>query len=198
MDVMLQAPRYALEPTADGVRVVIPAPRNWLLISFLSAWLVGWFFGERSALLQLLGLSSGGMTPRHFQPGFLLLWLVMWTAGGIAVVTTLLWQLAGREVISANSLALSRRIEAFGIGITRSYTLNAIRDLRATPYVNPRYTRQRAILPWAGGDGSGSIAFDYGARTIRFAPGIEEAEAKMLVADLARRTKVQPSAVSML
>jgi hypothetical protein len=195
MDVKIEAPRYALEPTADGVRVLIPAPRNWLVIVFLSAWLVGWFFGECSALIQLLGLSSGGMTPKHVQPEFLLLWLVMWTLGGIAVLTTLLWQLAGREVITANSLSLSRRIEAFGFGITRSYTLNAIRDLRATPNVNPRYTRQRAILPWGG---FGSIAFDYGARTIRFAPGIDEAEAKMLVADLARRAKVQPSAVSML
>ena len=194
MDVKLEARRYALEATADGVRVVIPAPRNWLMITFFSAWLLGWFFGERGALIQLFGQPSGGMTLKHVQPGFLLLWLVMWTAGGTAVVTTLLWQLAGREVITANSLSLTRRIEAFGFGITRSYTLSDIRDLR----VYPRYTRQRAILPWAGGDGSGSIAFDYGARTIRFAPGIDEAEAKMLVADLARRAKVQPSAVSML
>jgi hypothetical protein len=143
-------------------------------------------------------LSPSAVTPQHVQPGFLSVSLVMWTVGGVAVLTTLLRQLADREVITVNSLSLSQRIEALGIGITRSNTLSAVRDLRAAPYVNPRYARQRARLPWAGGDGSGSIAFDYGARTIRIAAGIDEAEATMLVADLARRAKVQPPAVSML
>src|SRR3984885_11392960 len=160
MDVKIEAPRYLLAPTADGVRVEIPAPRNWFAVAFLSVWLMGWFFGERSALAQLFGLSLGGMTPRHVQPGFLSVWLVVWTVGGAAALTTLLWQLAGREIITANSLSLSRRIEAFGLGITRSYTLSEIRDLRATPNNNPRYARQRAIFPWTGGEGSGSIALD--------------------------------------
>jgi hypothetical protein len=198
MDVKLQAARYALEPSADGVRVIIPTPRSWLAIIFFSAWLVGWFFGERSALVQLLESSGSAMPAKHVEPAFLIPWVVLWTVGGALVMTTLLWQLAGRETISANSISLSRRIEVFGVGFTRSYTLSEIRDLRATPYIHPRYSRQRALFPWTGGEGSGAIAFDYGARTIRFAPGLDEAEAKLLVAYLARRVKVQQGPVSLL
>ena len=167
MDVKIEAPRYILAPTADGVRVEIPAPRNWFAVAFLSVWLTGWFFGARSALAQLFALPWGGMTPKHDEPGFLAVWLLVWTAGGVAALSTLLWQVAGREIITANALSLSRRIEALGFGVTRSYALSEIRDLRATP--SPRYARQRAIFPWTGGEGSGSIAFDYGARTIRCA-----------------------------
>ena len=173
MDVNLQAPRYTLEPTADGVRVLIPAPHNWVAIVFFCVWLVGWFSGESTALMQ-------------------------WTLGGVVVMTSLVWQLAGREIIAANSLSLSRRIEAFGFGFTRSYTLSEIRDVRTMSYVNPRYSRRCALFPWTSGECSGSIAFDYGARTFRFALGLDEAEAKMLVAELKRRAKVQQAAVSML
>lgn len=38
---------------------------------------------------------------------------------------------------------------------------------------------------WLGG--VGMIAFDYGARTYRFGRGVDEAEAKQLVAELQRR-----------
>jgi hypothetical protein len=199
MDVKLEAPRYILEPTADGVRVIIATPRNWVALIFLCAWLVGWFFGERSALLQLLGPTWSGLSAKHVAPAFLSVWLVMWTIGGVAVVTTILRQLAGKEIITANPLSLSRRFEVFGFGSTRSYALSEVRDLRATSDIDPRYSRQRALFRWTGGgEGYGAIAFDYGARTIRFAPGIDEAEAKMLVADLMRRVKVQQTAGSML
>ncbi len=195
MDVKLQAPRYILEPSADGVRVVIPTRRNWVAIVFLCAWLVGWYLGERSALLALLGPSWSGMPAKHAAPAFLSVWLLLWTCAGVAVVTSILAQLTGREIITANPLSLSRRFEVLGFGITRSYTLSEIRDLRATTDINPHYSRQRALFSWSG---AGAIAFDYGARTVRFAPGIDEAEAKMLVADLKRRVKIQQTAVSML
>jgi hypothetical protein len=188
MDVLIEAPRYSIEPSADGVRVVIPPRRNWLAIIFFGVWLAGWFLGERNALLQL----------EHAQSAFLSVWLVMWTVGGVVVASLLMWQLGGREVILADSVSISQRIEAFGIGLTRNYTLSECRDLRAVPRINNPAARRQALFPWSADTGFGSIAFDYGARTIRFAPGLDEAEAKMLVADLSRRIKVPPTLVSML
>jgi hypothetical protein len=41
---------------------------------------------------------------------------------------------------------------------------------------------------WLGGNGT--VAFDYGARTYRFGRGIDEAEAKQVVAEL--RPRLEP------
>src|ERR1700761_4798606 len=142
MDIQPQGPRYSLEPTSDGVRVVIPAQRRWVAIIFLSAWLVGWFFGERSALLQLLGPAWSSVPAKHVAPGFLTLWLIMWTIGGVVVATTILRQLAGREILTASPISLSWRFELLGLGFTRNYALSEIRDLRAVPDYDQRHWRQ--------------------------------------------------------
>jgi hypothetical protein len=47
---------------------------------------------------------------------------------------------------------------------------------------------QRAGMPFGAG-GVGSLVFDYGARTIRMAPSLYEAEAKMLVKEFSTRLK---------
>jgi hypothetical protein len=182
----LQSPRYTLDRTADGIRAIIPAAKNWFLLLFLSVWLCGWFFGESSAIATLAGHSFSGKV----QPvGFLAIWLLFWTAGGVAVVATLLWQFSGREIIALNSTRLTYRIEAFVFGRSRSYPIRDVTDLRAS--VSPFYRLQRwgrFGLPF-GADGAGSVVFDYGGRTIRMAPGLDEAEAKMLVKELSTRLK---------
>jgi len=181
MDETPQSPRYTLEQTADGVQATIPAARHWATIVLLSVWLAVWAFGEARVATQLLGAHWRGATV------FLTVWLLGWSLAGLMVLTTVIWQVAGREIITVSRQRLSRRIEAFGFGRTRSYAMQDVRDLRATPYINHRFAQQRVPFPWIGGTTIGSIAFDYGARTIRFAPGMDEAEAKMLVAELIRR-----------
>lgn len=147
------------------------------MLLFLSVWLCGWFFGESSAIATLAGHSFSGKV----QPvGFLAIWLLFWTAGGVAVVATLLWQFSGREIIALNSTRLTYRIEAFVFGRSRSYPIRDVTDLRAS--ASSFYGLQR----WGR---SGSVVFDYGGRTIRMAPGLDEAEAKMLVKELSTRLK---------
>jgi hypothetical protein len=107
---------------------------------------------------------------------FLGIWLCGWFAGESS---TLLWQVAGREIISVNSLSLIHRVEALGIGRSRSVSVNAFQG----------YERWgRTGLPFGVG-GAGSLVFDYGARTIRMLPGLDEAEAKMLVKEFSTRLK---------
>jgi hypothetical protein len=188
MDVPLQGPRYTLEHTSDGIRAVVRSRKNWFVILFISFWLCGWFAGESTAIAQVLGhpLWSKG------QPtGFLGIWLLFWSFGGVAAFATLLWQFAGREVIALNSMTLIHRIEALGLGRTRSYLASEIRDLRASTSSFSGYERwSRAGLPFAVG-GTGSLVFDYGARSIRVAAGLDEAEAKMLVKEFSTRLKGQ-------
>jgi len=171
-----ESARYTLESTTGRLQASIPARRNWLIILFLTDWLGGWVMGEMSAAHELL--SAGDKTPS----AFLMLWLAGWTLGGGYCLMTILWQIAGREILRVDSSALEYRVEIFGIGLSRTYRLTEIKNLR-TAY-NSRPMTWRAWYPPFGGNAYGPIAFDYGARTIRLAPSLEEAEAAMLVREL--------------
>jgi hypothetical protein len=181
MHVEPESPRFSIEPTADGLRAVIPARRNVFVLLFMCVWLGGWVFGEMHAIGELLSPSKN--SPQLF----LAVWLAGWTLGGVFALGTVLWQLAGREVVSLGSTTLEHRVEAFGIGRTTSYRLSEVRNLRATDYSANPFTNQAAWFPPVTGSGFGPVAFDYGARTMRLAPALEEAEAKLLIGKLLPR-----------
>jgi hypothetical protein len=179
MHIQPQAARFHAETTTDGLRVVIPASRNWFTLLFMFVWLGGWIMGEKDVAGQLV---AGNKAPT----AFLLLWLTGWSLGGLFAFSTVLWQLAGREILIVNSSALTHRVEVFGVGINRSYGASDIKNLRATEYSASPTFNQRAMFPPLFGSGHGPVAFDYGARTIRIGASLEEAEAKSLVSSLVR------------
>ena len=181
MHVEPESARFAIETTPDGLRAVVPARRSSFVLLFMCVWLGGWVFGEVHAIQELLSPSE--KTPYLF----LLVWLAGWTLGGALAIGTVAWQFAGREVISVGSSTLEHRIEAFGIGRTRSYRLSEVKNLRATDYSANPFTNQAAWFPPVTGSGFGPVAFDYGARTMRLAPALEAAEAKLLVTKLSSR-----------
>ena len=181
MEMVPEAARFRSEVTPEGYRVVIPARRNWFVLVFLLAWLGGWVFGELSASSELF--RGADKTP----VGFLSFWLVGWTVGGIFAAAAVLWQIAGREIITLESGNLSYRVEALGIGRTRSFRASEVKSLRSTDYAISTFANQRNWFPPVLGSGFGPVAFDYGARTFRVAPSLDEAEAKMLVAELSAR-----------
>ncbi|HEV2701944.1 MAG TPA: hypothetical protein VGV09_09965 [Steroidobacteraceae bacterium] len=181
MEVAVTTARYRLDATAAGVRAVIPAPRRWLVVVFLSLWLCGWVFGEFSVAPELL--SSDSKAP----VAFLTFWLLGWTIGGLVVVTTLLWQLFGVESVEVGPMALSYRAEVFGIGRTREFRVADIRRLRAVDFAQGLFMNRRLPVPPLFGRGYGPLAFDYGARTYRIAPSLDEAEARLLVNEIAPR-----------
>ena len=183
MHVELSAPRYSLEQTAEGLRVTISARRNWFVLLFLLVWCAGWLFGEVTAGNQVIN------DPVRNEPDrlFLVVWLLAWTTGGAFAIAAVAWQLAGREVIALDSATLSHRVEALGIGRTRTFRLAEVRRLRATEWSNSPFSNQRTWFPPVFGGGYGPLAFDYGARTFRIAPGLDEAEADMLIQELKGR-----------
>jgi hypothetical protein len=175
-------PKALIRETSGGLEVSIPAPRNPVLLFFLPVWLVGWAFGWVSAFADLT--AGKGVAPSLF----LLPWLVFWTLGGVFAVVAFAWSAAGREVVTLgpSSLILSRRV--LGLGRSREYDLTHVAQLRATPQ---GYDRS-GMRAW--GFGGGTIAFDYGASTVRFGSALEEGEAGMVVRQLAQR---RPSLSSM-
>jgi hypothetical protein len=171
-------PRAQVVDEPSGLRVTIPARRNWFLLFFLPVWLAGWVVGE---------VAVGGKLftdpPSGSEGFFLLVWLVFWTIGGVLFTFFWLWNLAGREVVTLDEEALTIRYALGSAGWSRRFDRREVRDLRASQSVSMDF---RSSLGWWLG-GFGTVAFDYGARTYRFGRGIDEAEAKQVVAELRRR-----------
>ncbi len=174
-------PRYQLAYPAGGIRIAIPARRNWPMLLFMCFWLCFWAVGESNVAAQLA--DGGNKGPELF----LYAWLFAWTLGGGSVLLTILWQLFGREVVSISDGAIDYRVDVFGLGRTRSYAINQVTQLRAVDFVTGTFNQRAAMrLPFFGAP-TGPIAFDYGAETIRMAPSLDEAEARLLLAKLRER-----------
>jgi hypothetical protein len=116
--------------------------------AFLSVWLAGWVVGESFAIgflvmlfRAVLGAAAGMNLPppgaewaaggaAAFAIVFLLVWLTLWTFGGLAAITELLRSLAGEDLISVmpSGLTLVRRAGPF----RRTYTFDraAVRRIR--------------------------------------------------------------------
>jgi hypothetical protein len=167
-------PRHQVLEQADGIAIRIPTRRNLFILVFLSLWLCGWAVGEVSAPIAFF--ASARKNPG--TDAFLLIWLCGWTVGGAFAICVWLWQFKGCEIITVSPVGLGIRHEVIGFGLTRSYELSEIRDLRiAPPVFNPFDFRSRMSI-W--GIGGGTIAFDYGYKTFRFAAGVDEAEARII------------------
>ena len=157
------------------MRAVIPARRSWFVLLFLCFWLVGWAFGEVTVARQLLSPSEKAPDP------FLYVWLVGWSLGGVFALVTILWQLAGKEIIAVSTGALVHRKEIFGLGRSWRYKISEVKNFRA---LEPEIVQS---VGRSGGTVQGPIAFDYGARTIRIGASLDAAEGRMLVEKLAAR-----------
>jgi hypothetical protein len=96
------------------------------------------------------------------------------------------WQLAGEEEISISELRLVHRVSAFGIGRTRVRHRSGRRHAVKRQPIWPWFHQQSWVPPWFG-TGYGTLAFDYGAKTYLMGTGLEEAEAKYIIAQLAKR-----------
>lgn len=169
--------RSKIEDGLDGLRFVFPPQRNVFVMGFLPLWLVGWFLGEIFAIKSLMNGESFSL--------FLGVWLAFWTFGGISAMFSLLWMVAGKEVVQIKSgvLALGRGI--LGIGITKKYDLAHLTNLRVSPLSDIQKNSKNNKSPL--GQLGGVVAFDYGAKTVRFGGAIEEAEGKMVVDMISRR-----------
>ena len=182
MFVKLSGPRHTVSEGADGIEIRIPARRNVFLLLFLSVWLVGWAFGEVTAAHTLASSAMRGSGP---PAAFLLIWLTGWTVGGGFALYTWLWQLKGCEIVTVSPAALGLKRDVFGFGAKKLYDAAEIRELRVGLGGYNPFDFRTSLAFW--GVGGGLIAFDYGYKTYRFAAGVEEAEARIILKMVADR-----------
>ena len=172
-------PRFTVLQTVEGVTVSAPARRNWLILLVLTAWLCVWTFGGTVAMSEVL----------HPGPdqAFLVLWLVGWLLGELYAVSILLWQLAGREELTFSGGNLIHRVAVGALGHAREFSGANIKHLRPSLEASAPWTDQRRWRPPLFGSGHGAIAFDYGAKTYRIGAGLDEAEGRLVLAEIQKR-----------
>jgi hypothetical protein len=166
---------------ADGMEIDIPTRHNWFFSMFTLFWLGGWGFGVFSAVRDLTTKATGG------GGVFLLFWLLAWTVGGIFVIYSWFWITLGHEHITLDRTTLTIETDAVIFSSDREYIVSSIKNLRINQaaLVNPYgyYSRGNSFSP----NKPGIVCFDYGAKTVSFGQYLEEAEGKMIIANMNRR-----------
>ncbi len=172
--------RHTTENLGDTLKISIPSRKQWLIILFMAFWLAGWSLGEVTALVIVIrGLGVRGPIL------FILLWLTLWTFFGVFVTYTLLWQLFGKEIILISNQAIITKRAVFGfVYFPREYSAEYIKELRVLPASNQGDLFGMNRAGWLTGFSGGALAFDYGAKTIRFGMSIDEAEAKQILEEI--------------
>lgn len=172
--------RARIEHDGFSMKITIPSKKNWFIILFLSAWMGGWYFGESSAIKDVLN------TENIFADGFMLFWLAGWTIGGLFAIIAPLWTLFGCEYITIEKpvFKIEKGLMNYGI-IKKSYDLSMIKNLELSPEsdTNSIFGSKKNINEFWGLTG-GKLRFDYGMKTIKFGIGIDEAEARHLIEEL--------------
>lgn len=173
--------RSKIENTGSGIRITIPAKKNYFLILFLAFWLVGWVFGEVVVLTQIFNPESD--SPKLFM----LAWLGGWTVGGAFAIYVWLWNIKGKEIINISSTELQhiRRLPIFQR--SKEYDLSSVSRMRVQAQGNPIFGFHNGMEFW--GISGGSIVFDYGHSTHKFGAQIDEAEADHIVSTIKQQYK---------
>jgi hypothetical protein len=187
MRVKPPGPRHQKTNTSDGVAIRIPAKRNVFIMIFIGFWLCGWCAGAVGAFTQILRGTGAGAGPHTPPPGvaILVVWLCFWMLGGVVILFAWLWQFKGCELVTVSPTTLGIRRQIFSFGLTRTYDVSEIRELRVAPLAYSPFDFRTGMAFW--GFGGGLLAFDYGFRTFRFAAGIDEAEARAILKAIVNR-----------
>ena len=160
--------RSTVSEGTDGLRISSPPRRGWRIL-FFAVWLVFWTYG---------GFDIGRKLLNHFDL-FSFLWVIGWAVAEFWVIGGIIYSLLGNEFILASEKTVTRKTGILGIGLTRTYLSHAMRDLRYKPEIGSGRSRRASC-----------IAFDYGAKTVRFASDIDEAEAANLIGQIKRRCSI--------
>jgi hypothetical protein len=166
--------RSKIEQDFDGLKIIIPSSKHLFTIIFFSIWLIGWAVGEGSVISLFLNSD----TPLH-ENLFEIFWLIGWTFGGVWAFYGLLWMLIGDEKIVIKGDSINIQQSLFAVFKGKSYAISDIKNIRVSNIVKDE-TRRNLYFPGAMNK-SGIIAFDYGAKTIRFAQSVDESEANIIV-----------------
>lgn len=168
--------RTKVTPIESGLELEMPARRSVSSVAFSSLWLVIW------AVIGCFFISHRGGGGDDSIGGSLAM-LLLWSALGAPAIFAWLWNVAGKERLCLSPDRISFRLEMFRMGIGNHYDPSLVLNFRAVdvPSTTATWFWTAPVTIAAGGP----LAFDYGARTVRFGAGIDYAEAVQLVRRIA-------------
>lgn len=178
--------RAVIEHGGSGLRITIPAAMQTFGVIFMLMWLSLWVVGEIAVIRHLFG----GQPLRDASGNnslSLVVWFAGWTLGGAFVIYSLLWQLAGKEIIELNSTMLRQHKRIFFFSRSKDFAVAAITNMRLAP-PQPKYIRGRYVISNLSFQ-AGAISFDYGRTTHRLGQGLDEAEAVYVIREMCKRVK---------
>ncbi len=179
------AGRAKINQNFNSMNIEIRARKYWLAIIFGIVWMGGWLWSETFAISLVFNLN----TPLLIKP-FILLWLIIWTLGGMLIGHWILWQLIGREVINIKEGIFTLEQSIKGIGPKEMYEINSIKNIDLNRVEDSDFWENNTPESMFGHSG-GKIKFDYGTETITFAKEINEAEAKMILEELRNNSNLR-------
>lgn len=170
----LRKERFVVEHGEYGERVRIKPRKQIFAMLFLPFWLAGWTFGGIEAISQVL--TTG-------EP-FLIFWLCGWAVGWVFAASVLAWMFTGSETLQVQGRDFEISHGALGFKRRWLYDGSVIRNFSVA---SQSAWASQFQVPFFRVPQNGSIKFDYGPRTIYFAAGLDEAEARLIVDRLAKR-----------
>lgn len=195
MNIQPTLPHYRIEQDGSSLRLILPARKNWLQLLFVSLWLVFLIFISLAgisvmsvAILTIFtsGENAGAFHPAILVPGiFMLVWVLFSIGIGLVGIYSLMWQLKGQEIIEFTPQSIRMVRKAAGFEKPQIYDAAYIQELRVSPYPVQTYLLG-GHRPGLWRRNAGALAFDYGAKTIRFGD-MDEAEAKMALNEVLRQ-----------
>jgi len=151
----------AATATSAGLRIIIPALREWRVF----------FLQSLMAAFVVWGLRQ------RFEDS-----IVFVTIVGVAAVAVLgkqwLWNLLGQEIVTINKVALTLRYNLAGIGWQRSYFLNRVCRMGFVPRATVHELMEASGGPSDNPRG-GFVRFDYDAPRFLFDRGLSVAAAML-------------------
>jgi hypothetical protein len=183
---LVKVPKPKHSSVDDGDRLVISLPKRriWSMLFVFSVW--GLILGVFEASMIAILIESVRAGIQGWLPALLMLAFI--SAVLIIVIYQIMMPLAGKEKIEISQQFINIGNTLFGliIPIPRQYSSDHIRDLGlARVSVSDIFSFSQLPFPWFFN--AGNISFDYGARTIRFAGGVDDAEAKQIIAEIKQK-----------
>ncbi len=136
------------------------------------------------SLWTLGGIAAFVEFARTGEP-FLATWLIIWALSWLVVALIIAWMITGSEILRVSTGDLEIGHSLLGWMRVRTYRGAEIGHLSASESP-PFYAQFYPQIPFMRAQ-SGSIKFSYGARTVYAAQGLDEAEGRMIVEWLRRR-----------
>lgn len=178
MNQHVSSSRVAIQQSFSELTIEIRNRRNWLVVMFLSFWLIGWAMGEGFAVQQVIA----GDTPLPARL-FILFWLTIWSIVGLFVMYIMAMQLAGKEIITLNRSEMRIKKSVLEYGRERHYELFDIENIGYEQKSRALTSRRELINKVGMGAGRG-LYFSYRGKTITFAQSAEPDEMRKILEQL--------------